>query len=254
MRRDSVVQAVAVAGMLAFLSGSVLLTTRVSASAGRAKLSYTDTLEEGTPPMVAVGVAMGAFRGLFVNYLWIRANNLKEEGKYHEAVDLATTITKLQPRFPRVWAFHAWNLSYNISVATQTPQERWQWVQSGIALLRDQGIPANPGDVLLHKELAWIFLHKVQGVMDDANAFYKQELARQWTIVLGPPPRRDDTIRTREQLIEAYAARLDRLVATPDTLEELFRRVPGTAELVERLRTRAGWDLTGRLWTELGTA
>jgi hypothetical protein len=68
-----------------------------------------------------LGIAMGAFRGIFVNWLWMRANDLKEQGKYYEAVDLAKTITRLQPRFPRVWAFHAWNLAYNISVATNTP-------------------------------------------------------------------------------------------------------------------------------------
>src|SRR5207253_542677 len=85
-------------------------------------------LVEGQPPQVAVGIAMGAFRGLFVNILWIRANQLKEDGRYHESMDLARAITQLQPRFPQVWVFHAWNMAYNISVATQTPDERWRWV------------------------------------------------------------------------------------------------------------------------------
>ena len=73
-------------------------------------------------------------------------------------------------------------------MATETPEERWQWVDSGIRLLRDEGIPQNPNDMLMHKELAWIFLHKVQGVTDDANQYYKRKIAEEWTVALGPPP------------------------------------------------------------------
>ena len=101
------------------MAGSALLAVSLSNSAGRNRLSYTVTLEQGDPPQVAIGIAMGAFRGLFVNFLWVRANTLKEEGKYHEAMDLARAITTLQPRFPDVWVFHAWNMAYNISVTTR---------------------------------------------------------------------------------------------------------------------------------------
>ena len=101
----------------------------------------------------------------------LRAAMTRVIGKYIEANELAKVITQLQPRFPRVWVFHAWNMSYNISVATQTPQERWDWVNAGIKLLRDEGIPANPNDLLLHKELAWIFMHKIGGITDDANQY-----------------------------------------------------------------------------------
>src|SRR5262245_11501770 len=171
---DRTAQIVALVVLLCCLGASVFIAPSVAASAGRNRLVYGDTLERGDPPEVAVGIAMGAFRGLFVNMLWIRANDRKQEGRYFDAVDLARTITRLQPRFPRVWAFHAWNLAYNISVATNTPEERWNWVSQGIRLLRDEGIPKNPSDLLLHKELGWIFLHKVQGYMDDANGYYKR--------------------------------------------------------------------------------
>ncbi|MBC7835173.1 MAG: hypothetical protein H7Y88_08740 [Phycisphaerales bacterium] len=253
MRRDTVIQ-LSAAGVLALcLAASIALTSAVSASAGRHKLTYTDTAEAGTPPVVAIGVAMGAFRGIFVNYLWIRANTLKEEGKFYEAVDLASTITKLQPRFPRVWAFHAWNLSYNISVATHTPEERWQWVQAGIRLLRDQGIPANPSDLLIHKELCWIFLHKVQGISDDANNFYKREIAREWTIVLGPPPRRENILQGRGEMKERYTTWLRRVADAPDSLEQVYTIEPAAQMLVTRLRDEVGWDLTGPLYNATNT-
>ena len=179
-----------VSGLLALIFFALAGATSiaVNASASRNKLVWTDSASDNDPPQVALGIAMGAFRGLFVNVLWIRANNLKEAGKYYEARDLSSAITKLQPRFPRVWVFHAWNMAYNISVTTQTKSERWNWVNQGLQLLRDEGIPANPNDLLLHRELAWIYLHKIQGYTDDANGYYKRMLAVEWTWVLGPPP------------------------------------------------------------------
>jgi hypothetical protein len=171
MKRDSIIQIVAACILLAALGTSVTLAVSLTASTGRHRLSYTDTAEEGQPPQVSLGIAMGAFRGLFVNMLWIRANNLKEDGRFYESMDLARVITKLQPRYPQVWVFHAWNMGYNISVQTHTQAERWQWVQAGINLLRDQGLPANPNDLLIHKELGWMFLHKIGGYMDEAICF-----------------------------------------------------------------------------------
>ncbi|MBL8990337.1 MAG: hypothetical protein JNJ48_02020 [Phycisphaerae bacterium] len=250
MRAFARTQLVASIALAVSLAASGLLTVRIASSAGRNQLTYTGKAEEGMTREEALGVALGAFRGLFVNWLWIRANELKEAGKYYEAVDLARSITRLQPRFPRVWAFHAWNLAYNISVATQTAGERWQWVNAGIRLLRDEGIPANPADLLLHKELAWIFLHKVQGVMDDANNVYKRELAREWTIALGPPPPRTKETRTVEAITARHVEWLSRIAAGRNTIEEVLQANPQAGLLVERLKSEAGLDpttLNGRL-------
>jgi hypothetical protein len=244
MTRDTVIQSVAACVIALSLGASMLLTPAIAASAGRHRLVYTDTAEASESPMVALGVAFGAFRGLFVNYLWIRANEMKEAGNYYEAVDLANAITKLQPRFPRVWAFHAWNLAYNISVATKTDKERWQWVQAGIRLLRDQGLRANPNDLLLHRELAWIFLHKVQGVMDDANQYYKRQFAREWQIVLGPPPARVSGEGGTQKTIDAFAEKLDRIARAPDSLEGVFEQFPQAREIVQKVREVASIDVT----------
>ncbi len=250
MRRDRIIQLGAVGVLIVFLVAQGVLALQLSASVGRNKLVYADTTQKGDPPEVGLGIAMGAFRGVFVNFLWIRANNLKEAGKYYEAIDLARTITRLQPRFPRVWAFHAWNLAYNISVATQTPEERWQWVQSGINLIRQQGIPANPADILLHKELAWIFLHKMQGYTDDAHKYYKQMHAREWTIVLGTPPKvpLGQTLKT-DTLRDMYVDWLRQIAGAHDTLDEFYAAYPEGRELVQRIRTEVGVDLDERLLT-----
>jgi hypothetical protein len=249
MLKDRWVQLGAVLVASAGLAGSVFFTTQLASSIGRNQLVYADRAEDGDPPEVGLGIALGAFRGFFVNMLWYQANEAKEAGNYYQAIDLAKTITRLQPRFPRVWAFHAWNLAYNISVLTQTAPERWNWVNSGIRLLRNQGIPANPNDLMIHRELAWILLHKVQGVMDDANQFYKRRFAEEWTIVLGPPrpanpgKREDGKMATREENVADAVELLTRVATAPDTLEEVIAKLPEAAAVIERVKA-AGGDLT----------
>jgi hypothetical protein len=249
MRRDRYIQLAACGVLVLFLFAQAGLAMFLAASVGRHKLVYADSAEKGDPPEVGIGIAMGAFRGVFVNFLWIRANELKEAGKYYEAIDLARTITRLQPRFPRVWAFHAWNLAYNISVATQTRQERWQWVRSGINLLRDEGIPANPADILLHKELAWIYLHKVQGYTDDAHKYYKRMHAKEWTNILSSPPRiplgeQVDGNTLRDMYITQW---LEPIANAYETLDELYAKYPEARELVQKIKTDVGLDLDERL-------
>jgi len=150
-----------------------------------------DVLETMPPDMAVMYAGLGSFRGLVVNVLWYRANQLKEEGKHYEAMQLARLITRLQPKFASVWVFHGWNMAYNLSVTARTEQERWMWVQAGVDLLRDEAIPANPNNVTLHKELAWFFIHKINGSTDDMHWYYKRQLAGEWERLLGRPPVED---------------------------------------------------------------
>ena len=130
-------------------------------------LRYTDEAEEGAPPMVVLGTALGALRGLLVDYLWIKVTLQKEKGLLYEVMSDANLITALQPRFPEVWSFHGHNMAYNISVMTNTPEERWAWVNAGISLVRDKGVRYNPNSLMLCKELAFWFSHKIDGVADE---------------------------------------------------------------------------------------
>ena len=244
MRHDRLVQIAAIAVTAAALVASGLLTTSVSAEAGRAQLGYGDNSKDSDPPEVALGIALGAFRGLFVNLLWLRAENLKREGKFFESIELSRAITRLQPRFPRVWSFQAWNMAYNISVGTRTPEERWQWVKAGVDLLRKEGIPKNPSSALLHKELAWIYNHKIQGYSDDANQYYKRRVAEEWTIALGEPPPRS---ATREQNRTTYVRWLKGFSEAPETMDEAVRREPLVAELVRRIESEVRIPLGEKL-------
>lgn len=152
------------------------------------KLISNEPLQNAPPSLAFATVAMGAFRGLVVDVLWMRADRLKEEGQFFDARQLAEWITILQPRFAQVWEFQAWNMAYNISVAipASQPDQRWQWVKNGYELLRDRGIPMNPKSILLYRELGRIFQHKIGSASDDAHKYYKLQLALAMEPLLGP--------------------------------------------------------------------
>jgi hypothetical protein len=219
-------------GAMAILAGGVaaagLLQPRMIAIADRDQLRYTDESVEGAPPIVAIGTAIGALRGLIVDYLWIKVTIQKEKGLLYEVMADSDLITKLQPRFPEVWAFHGHNLAYNISVMTNTPEERWAWVNNGISLVRERGVRYNPNDLELCKELAFWFSHKIDGIADDAHLYYKRQFAREWQLVLGVPPY---DYEERKAWIKAIAD-------APDTLEGVYEKTPEAKAFVEELQAK----------------
>jgi hypothetical protein len=158
----------------------------------RAQLGLTvgEPLQNAPPMLAFTTVALGGFRGLISNLLWIRANDLQNDDKYFEAAQLADWITDLEPHFAQVWVFQAWNMAYNISVkfkenAPGDYSDRWRWVQRGIALLRDQGLRYNPDEILIYRELAWFFQHKMGQNLDDANIYYKVQWKNEMTPFFG---------------------------------------------------------------------
>ena len=173
--------------MLAVLTlpGIRLVHEKLNAERGRLGLTHTDPLENAPPALAFTTVALGGFRGLIANVLWYRASDLQLDGSYFEALSLSDWITKLQPDIGMVWANRAWNMSYNISVQFPDFHDRWLWINSGIELLRDQGLRYNPNDVELYRELAWIYQDKIGSLTDYGNNYFKAALATEMMDALG---------------------------------------------------------------------
>ena len=228
MLRDRLIQFGAIGGAIAGLAVGGSMLPGIVDQADRHSLRYTDVSVENAPPIVALGTAIGALRGLVVDYLWIKATMKQEEGLYYDMLEDARLITKLQPRFPQVWIFHGHNMAYNISVMTNTNEERWDWVDKGIRLLRDEGLRYNPNDQLLYKDLAFWLGHKVDGVTDDAHPYYKTEFAKEWHELLGAPPVDQD----------ARIAWIQKVADAAPTLEAAIARTPKVAELIAELGDR----------------
>ncbi|MFH1476155.1 MAG: hypothetical protein ABIH24_01505 [Verrucomicrobiota bacterium] len=166
------------------LWGAARLHERLWDYRARHQLLPAAPLENAPPLMVFTTVALGGFRGLITDLLWLRTVRLQQEGRVFEIAQLADWITKLEPHFITVWAFQAWNMAYNISVLFPDAENRWRWVSNGIRLLRDEGLRYNPRNPNLYKELGWLYQHKIGYIMDSAHPFYKRKLAETMQAVL----------------------------------------------------------------------
>ena len=109
MRADRFIQIGALVVAAAAFTGAGLLLPGMLKQSEDHGLRYTDVSVEGAPPFVALGTAIGAMRGLIVDYLWIKVNLMKQQGLYYEVMADADLITKLQPRFAGLdvpWSQH----------------------------------------------------------------------------------------------------------------------------------------------------
>lgn len=162
-------------------------------------------------------LALGALRGLAVDWLWLRSLTLRDLGRHYEARQIAEQICRLQPRLPEAWAYLGHDLAYNTSAAVADAQQRWRWIQNGIELLRDQGLRHNPGDPDLIFMIARIYQDKLGSVTDDHHEEYKRLHARLMDAILG----------------EAAPVQL---AAADASLEAAAAADPAVAELVQALR------------------
>ncbi len=198
---DTLIETIAAGLLVVAMAAAAFVAPAIARERQSSQLVISTAGTQGMPPHVALATAaLGTFRGLAVDVMWARADALQSKGQFFEAQTLSQWITALQPRFPKVWAFQAWNLAYNISVSTKVPEERWGWINRGANLLRSQAIPLNPHDANLPMELGWIFFHKIGGKNDREHWYYKVRLAREFREFLG-----DLTGgRTTQQAIERF--------------------------------------------------
>lgn len=185
MNLDKVYKPGLLALALLMFIGVGVSQSRLNGLRAELKLTRLVPLENAPPALAFTTVALGGFRGLIANVLWIRANDLQQDEKFFEMVQLADWITKLQPHFVTVWVHQAWNMAYNISVKFPEAKDRWLWVSRGVELLRDEGMRYNPEEPLIYRELAWFYQHKMGANLDQAHMYYKQMLRRDVTPVLG---------------------------------------------------------------------
>jgi hypothetical protein len=230
--RDFIIVVVGIAAAAGLLYAASAQLDHINAQRQALKIVINPPTENMPPSLAFATVAMGAFRGLVVDILWMRADKLKEEGQFFDARQLAEWITKLQPRFAAVWEFHAWNMAYNISVAIPAtqPEQRWRWVRNGYELLRDEGIPLNPKSIQLYQELARIFQHKLGGVSDDAQEYYKLQFAQE----IGPLFESQDNGLGRED--DRY---FEALIRSPGEWRQIAGD-PNVAAFLEALRAADG--------------
>ncbi|MEY2796389.1 MAG: hypothetical protein RIR10_2105, partial [Planctomycetota bacterium] len=83
---DRLIQFGSVLALAGAITGAALMQPKLVEIADRDELRYTDVSIEGAPPIVAIGTAIGALRGLIVDYLWIKVTLQKEKGLLYEVM------------------------------------------------------------------------------------------------------------------------------------------------------------------------
>jgi hypothetical protein len=235
----------------ALLAAAGWVQPRLVTLSGQYGLIQDESVARTHPEAALLTIAPGGLRAPMFNYLWIRAEELKNEGRFYDAMQLADLICALEPHFPGVWSFESWNMAWNISVATRTPEERWMWVTNGLRLLRDKGIPVNPRSLILYKDLAWIFFMKMGMNLDVMHMTYKAHWAAEMQRLLGSPPQ-----GATSDVIDAFrpiaAAPLDKSLSRQGVADiqadqlAVLTADPSVADYVRRLREQGvtvGWSL-----------
>jgi hypothetical protein len=210
----------------ALLLGVYQVQQSLNRDRDRLELTRVQPLENAPPVLAFTTVALGGFRGLISNALWIRANDLQEEDKFFEMAQLADWITKLEPHFVQVWLVQAWNMAYNISVKFKDFSDRWRWVERGIDLLRDDGLRFNPNEILIYRELAWFFQHKMGQNLDDGHMYYKKQWLDEMSQVFGKKnPNLDELIhpQTEDQTNRARLL-IDKYKMDPQFMKQVDER------------------------------
>jgi hypothetical protein len=109
---------------------------------------------------------LGGFRGIVADILWLRAEEHKRDHDWDRLKTTVELITKLQPHFLSIWTYQGWNLSYNVSVEWDAPEDKYQWIKQGIKFVQE-GVQKNRRSPDLVWDTAWFYYHKL-GFSDES--------------------------------------------------------------------------------------
>lgn len=165
--------------LVLFLAGVAVQQPGLVARRDAIRPQSAGPIANASPLVTFSTVALGGLNGLLIDILWARVTLLQERAEYLEIAQLSDWITKLEPRLSVVWDFHSFNLAYNVSSMSTDPSDRWRWIESGIELLRDKALVANPDYLALYDRLCRIYRHKLIEGADPAQPYYRYMFARQ---------------------------------------------------------------------------
>ena len=85
MKNDLLIQVVATFISIGSVSAGGLMLPSILEEAEESTLRYTNNVVVGAPDWInTVGMSIGALRGLIVDYLWIKVQQMQQEGLFKE--------------------------------------------------------------------------------------------------------------------------------------------------------------------------
>jgi tetratricopeptide (TPR) repeat protein len=156
--RNLSAKAVTAAIAIAAIAATVPVQKRIDSV--RTGLVESHRMPTHLPSSAAISAALGGFRGIAVDILWLQAESMLKQKQFYQLMTYYEIVSVLQPNFPSVWTFNAWNLCYNISHEWPQPEEKWVWIKKGIDF-GDKGLTYNPDSAELWSDIGWFYMHKV---------------------------------------------------------------------------------------------
>jgi hypothetical protein len=138
----------------------------LSEQARRKDLGEATIGEVDTGSFVLKLFLLGGFRGMAANVLWTRAIDFQKVQEWDKLKVTVDMITKLQPHFLSIWTFQSWNLTYNVSVEWDAPEDKYEWIKRGILFVQE-GVRKNQKSPDLIWDTAWYYYHKL-GFSDES--------------------------------------------------------------------------------------
>ena len=129
------------------------------------------------PAEIVPILVLGGFRGVAVDILWIRGEARREQKEYYELMAIYNLISKLQPDFPTVWIFQAWNMAYNIAHEWVAKEDKWDWIKAGLAFAT-KGADKNPRSADMLYYVGHLYWHRFNDSVFRENGDYFREQLR----------------------------------------------------------------------------
>ena len=106
---------------------------------------------DSTPAVIA---ALGGFRTVAADLLWLRAERVWHGGDWWAMPRILEAVTELDPHFILAWQVYGWHCAYNLHAESETQVDRDYWLGQGIQVF-ERAVEANPDNWEIIFELGW---------------------------------------------------------------------------------------------------
>ena len=86
-------------------------------------------------PTPAVVAALGGFRTVAADLLWLKAERVWHGGDWWMMLPILDAVTQLDPQFLLAWKVYGWHAAYNLHGESQTLAEKNWWLDHGVDAL-----------------------------------------------------------------------------------------------------------------------
>jgi tetratricopeptide (TPR) repeat protein len=141
--------------------GVLLLLVPVQEGIHRARPELFDPHRKARPtgainfgPAPTVIAALGGFRAVAADLLWLRADQVWHSGAWWALLPILESVTDLDPHFELAWKTYGWHCAYNLNAESKTAVDRNYWLQKGLDIL-ERAVENNPKSWDMAFEYGW---------------------------------------------------------------------------------------------------